>query len=186
MRAFFILILILVLSACASSHKVFSDFDATANFSQYQSFAWVSSQPFTVQSDYVVSPFITNEIMQSIENELVAKGYALASDADKADFVVAFTIGARDKIKVFESFSGISDIERWTWGQQFYPIRTQVSQSVHQYVEGTLAIDMFDVKKASPVWHGYAKKRLNAEQRAGSTTDVAPAVTSILGSFPNT
>jgi hypothetical protein len=164
---------------------VFSDFDATANFSQYQSFAWVSSQPFTVQSDYVVSPFITNEVMQSIENELVAKGYTLVSDIDKADFCIAFTIGARDKIKVFESFSGMSDIERWTWGQQFYPVRTQVSQSVHQYVEGTLAIDLFDVKKALPVWHGYAKKRLNAEQKAGSAKGVAPAVASILRSFPN-
>ncbi len=185
MRPCFLLILATMLTACASSPKVFSDFDTTANFSQYQSFAWASGQPFTVQSDYVVSPFITTEVMQAIENELVAKGYILTSVTDNADFVVAFTIGARDKIKVFETFSGVSDIERWTWGQQFYPVRTQVNQSVHQYVEGTLAIDMLDRKKALPVWHGYAKTRLNAEQRAGSTKGVANAVASILSTFPN-
>jgi hypothetical protein len=185
MRALITFLFISVLTACASAPKVFSDFDSTNDFSDYKTFAWISDEPAHIQSDYVVSPFIINAVKEAIVVELTNKGYTLDNNAKNPDFLVAFTIGARDKIRVIQSIEPFYDIDRWTWGHQFYSSpRLRTKDNVHQYVEGILSIDMFDGTRKVPVWHGYGEKRLNSEQKKGTASQVPSAVKQIIESFP--
>ena len=186
MRTLFISAWLFTLAACGITTNTFSDYDQSRDFSKYQTFAWAGKEPYSIQSDYLVNPFIIENIMRSIEVEFETKGYKLVGAREQADFVIAFTIGARDKIKVTEQILGTSDIERWAWGQQFYTVRhAHTDETVHQYVEGVLSIDAFDADEKRPVWHGYGKKRLNSKEQRGSTEGIAGAVESILLSFPN-
>ena len=55
------------------------------------------------------------------------------------------------------------------------------------YTEGGLAIDVFDRRRESPVWHGVASKRLSRsklEDTAGNTETINSAVEKILAIFP--
>jgi hypothetical protein len=175
----------MVVVACVSVPHTFSDVDGSQDFSSYKRFAWASATPYDIQSDYIVSPFVTEEIQRAIQAELITKGYTLTGDPSKADFIVSFTIGARDKVKVTQDIAMVSDIDRWTWGQQYYPVQGfETKDRIHQYVEGMLAIDAFDAQRKAPVWHGYGKKRLNTEERRGTVEGIPSAVQSILRSFP--
>lgn len=186
MRILFISACLFTFAACGVTSNIFSDYDQSQDFSKYQTFAWAGKKPYSIQSDYLVNPFIIEKIMRSIEVELASKGYRLVEAGERTDFIIAFTIGARDKIKVTEKMLGTSDIERWAWGQQFYTVHhANTDETVHQYIEGVLSIDAFDADEKRPVWHGYGKKRLNSKEQRGSTEGVAGAVESILLSFPN-
>ncbi len=75
--------------------------------------------------------------------------------ADQADFVVAYTVGTREKI-VSTSYPTTYQGD-WGWhlyGRYYY--QTEVEHRT--YTEGTLGIDIFDGKSKEPVWHGWASK----------------------------
>src|SRR5690242_19820104 len=84
----------LLLQSCATM-KVGSDFDRSATFSGYHSFSWMdrehhgSHNPLTVQ-----------RARDAIQAELANKGYVNVSESATTDFVVDFTIGARDRTDV--------------------------------------------------------------------------------------
>jgi len=135
-----------------------------------------------VQSDYTVSPFVGQRIMSEIRTTMEQKGYTFTSNRDAADFAIMFTVGARDKIKVTTEPAIIHS--SWGWGYQYWGTQViNVNRNV-PYVEGTLAIDVFDLQKQSPVWHGVGAKRLNSEERKGSNSGIPEAVKTILASFP--
>jgi hypothetical protein len=55
---------------------------------------------------------------------------------------------------------------------------------VRQYREGTLSIDIFDVKSHRPVWHGWAKKELSRKDIEQSEQPIKHAVAAVLEKFP--
>ncbi len=91
--------------------------------------------------------------MSALENGLVAKGYKYVIEAKDANFVLSFTIGSREEIKV-DSYPSMSAdygrAGRWGWGGAYYGYGTETQ--VRQYTKGMLAVDIFDVKERRPVW----------------------------------
>ena len=57
---------------------------------------------------------------------------------------------------------------------------------VHQYQEGTLALDVFDTRSHRPVWHGWAKNELSDDDIERSAAPVQRAVAAVLAKFPPT
>jgi hypothetical protein len=179
--AFAILFVTLGFMGCAVQPKVFTDSDPQQNFSIYKTFAWANDNPMSVQSDYMVSPFIGDKVMDNIKVELESKGYQYTEDKAQADMSVSFSIGARDKVKVFNDPIVISD--SWHWGHQYWEPNLNRTTTFN-YVKGALAIDVFDTARKAPVWHGSANKKLSHEEKKGTTENIAPAVKAILSSFP--
>lgn len=174
------IIVLLSLSGCSSTPNVHTDSDPNQDFSIYKTFSWTALDPSVVSGDYVVSPFIKKEVMDSIQKTLENKGYEFTSDLNNADFAVSFTIGARDIIDTQrEPAIMYSD---WRWGMNYFGPQVSVLRNV-QYTQGVLAIDVFDVKRRSPVWHGVGKKRLIERQLTENLSSVQPAVDRILQSF---
>ena len=172
--------LTLALSACASL-RTHSDYDPQADFSTYQTFAWASEQE-RVQSqergDRYISPLDVQRIERAIESELATKGYRQLQDTDQADFLVAFTVGARDKIDV--NRYPVTYRGRWV-GHWPYQLE---SVEVHSYTEGMLAIDIYDRQSARPTWHGVARKRVTGSDAEESGPLIREAVSAILNEFP--
>ncbi|MGI9455386.1 MAG: DUF4136 domain-containing protein [Aeoliella sp.] len=184
-KLFAVLCAAVILAACAApGFKATHDYDDSVNFSSYQSFAWISQNPMKVGATQVPpSPLLEPRIMSSLEKALVAKGYRFNNQPNDADFVVSFTVGSREEIRV-DSYPtmGGGYGGRWGWGGAYYGHGTQTS--VRQYTQGMLAIDIFSVQQRRPVWHGYATKKITADDRENQLTTIDAAVESIIAGFP--
>ena len=176
------------LVGCASTFEATYDHDPSNDFSGYRDFAWISEHPMKVgETASAVSPLLEGKIMRSLEVQLGAKGYTLVSDPGTADFVVSFTIGSREKIKV-DSYPSMSMGYRygypshWGWGASYYCCAQDTR--VREYTKGMLAVDMFDVDEHRPVWHGVATKSITDADRKNVDATVDAAVAAILEGFP--
>ena len=127
--------------------------------------------------------------MVTVESALGTKGYRLIPDAESADFVLAFTVGSREEIKVDSypsmsaGYAGYGYPRHWGgWGGAYYGVGTETS--VRQYTKGMLAIDVFDVASRRPVWHGVATKTIYESDREDAGGTIQAAVDAILEGFP--
>ena len=179
------------LTGCVTTPSVFTDYDSSQSFDSYQSFSWISDEPMIVSGDRGPNPITAKRLRDAIVSTLERKGYQFVESPDEVDFVVSFTVGARDRIEIREREVIDYFGPHWRWGYDYFGVitprnfpRTEVTS--RQYAEGSLAIDIFDVDRKSPVWHGSASKRLSRselEGRAEDTTQVA--VETILADFPS-
>ena len=189
-NALWAIVLTLLLSGCASTFKATYDHDPSQNFGEYQSFAWISKNPMKVGAGVSApNPLLEPRISSALENALVAKGYQYEIEPKNADFVVSFTIGSREEIKVdsYPSMSagyGRAYPGHWGWGGAYYGVSTETQ--VRQYTKGMLAVDIFDVAERRPVWHGVATKTISQSDRDELEATVKAAVDAILAGFPPT
>lgn len=167
-------------AGCAPRMYVRSDYDRAQDFSRYATYAWMSDDPVISPKGETsqVSPLNRRRIVAAIESELAEKGMRKIEDRDAADFVVAYTVGARDKIDV-QSYPAAYH-GSWRWGWPYFGNEVDV----HAYTEGTLAIDIFDGKTRQPVWHGRAQKRITAQDIEDAAGQIRAATSMILSEFP--
>jgi hypothetical protein len=181
----------LALVGCSSNPPIV-DYDSSIDFSAYKTFAFISDHPLIrAEGADTASPLFEGRLMRSTEIALEAKGFSKVSDPESADFTVAFTVGARDKIKVnsypepYRPYYGYG--ARVGWGAPYYGMGVGMGSSnvdVQQYTEGTLAIDVYDVREHKPAWHGIATKRITDSMRRNPDESVTAIVEEILTSYP--
>jgi len=183
------LLLVLSISACATQLKSSVDVADHAEFGELKTYAWITDQPlFTsnAASPEVVNPLNEQRIRTAVEEQLENKGYRKVA-IDQADFVVAFTLGARERVRVQQYYNdfgynyygyhhGFSRFNRGYNG--FGP-----SVSVRTFTEGTLVVDIFENTEKEAIWHGSATKRLSRDNGARQLID--EAVTTLLAEFPD-
>jgi hypothetical protein len=173
-RAWLILVLTAgVLAQGCTTTRVSSDFDRSARFSGYHTYAWLPRA-----HDSGGNRLVARLARESIEAELNRKGFVRAADPSTADFEVDFTIGARDRLDV----SSYPAMYRgpWGWGRGYYGDAIDV----RQYREGTLAIDVFDARTHQPVWTGRATKEITRADQARSDAPIRSAAAAVLANFP--
>ena len=167
------------LAAC-DSMRVASDYDHSASFAGYHTFAWLPrAQPTTSPAN----PLVRQRAHDATQAELVRKGYAYTDDAASADFVVDITMGSRERVDV-QSYPATYMSPGWGyaggWGSPYWGSTVDV----RQYREGTLSIDIFDGRSHRPVWHGWASKELTQSDIENSAAPIQAAVASVLAKFP--
>lgn len=175
---------LLLLSACGSNPPVV-DYDSSANFAAYKTYAFISDHPLMrAEGTAGGSPLLEGKLMRTTDETLQAKGFVKVDNPESADFAVGFTVGARDKIRVnsypepYRPYYGA-----WGWGGPYYAGATN-NVDVQQYTEGRLAIDVYDVAEHKPVWHATATKRITDSMRRNPNEAVHEVVNEILASFP--
>jgi hypothetical protein len=161
-----------LLMGCTSL-RVSSDYDRNTTFANYHTYAWVPREHFGSPN-----PLVERRAHEAIESELESRGFRLAEDPGRADFVVDFTIGSRDRVNV-QSYP-VPYRGPWMWGGAYYGSQVDV----RQYREGTLAIDVFDGRTHQPVWTGRASKELSRADQERSEGPIREAVTAVLAEFP--
>lgn len=174
------LALLLGLSACATLH-VGSDYDRSANFTGYRTFAWMPPRTSPYESP---NPLVVQRAHDAIQAALTAKGYQLIDDPAASDFAVDFTIGSQERTDIRSyptPYAGpwFGRHSRW-WGAPYWGSEVDV----RQYSQGTLSIDIFDGHTHRPVWHGWAHKELTRADIEHSAGSIREAVDSVLAQFP--
>lgn len=177
------------LISCASTPKVYTDFDPKQDFSEYKTFSWVTNSPALVEGDYSVSALTKSRMTQAIKDKLVAMGYEFIENPKLADFTLIYTIGARDKIRINQYpvhrryYSG--HYSR-TWGGYYYRYFDEVDygQVADDYVRGEIAIDIFDGKTRQGVWHASLSKRLTSKQLQSNGENAPLVIDALFAEFP--
>lgn len=174
------------LSACATGFKATYDADPAHDFSGYQTFAWISENPMIVgPTNRVPNPLLEPKIMAAIEEDMAAKGYTKVDNPESADFVLSFTVGSREEIKVNSypaTYAGYGYRGAWGWGGPYYGMATETQ--VRQYQKGMLALDVFDVKERRPVFHAVAEKSITESDRKKMDETIQAAVDAVVEAFP--
>jgi hypothetical protein len=124
-----------------------------------------------------VSALTVRRIQEAVDARLTAMGYGKIQSASQADFVVSFTVGARDRLDT-EAYP-VPYRGPWLWEFRWTAVDVQV------YREGTLSIDLFDGKSRQPVWHGWARKIITDADEADPGPAIKSAVSKILRRFPS-
>lgn len=197
----------LSLAACSTTASFTSDFDDQQDFASYKTFAWADESPMTIYGKKRIPPTVEPKIARAIKAELEAKGFRYVADRANADFAVSFSVGTRTETDVVQSPTYFySNATNWRWGTPYYPAAARAYpraayparvttatpvtvNSVESYTEGTLAIDIFDVDRKSPVWHGAGVKTLNQSDMKSNPGALDPqkireGVAKILKGFP--
>jgi hypothetical protein len=171
----------LLLSACAASTGAKVDFDTDNNFSNYQSFTWLSKNPMKVgKTAFPPKKTLEPAVMAAIRTHLDASGYDYVEEASAADFLLSFTVGSRENSGSEAYASESSGVgARGGWATAYYG-----GSAGAAYTQGVLAIDVFDAVERQPVWHGVAGKRITDDDRETMTDVINDVVASILNDFP--
>ncbi len=168
----------LLLAGCAAM-SVSSQKYPQADFSGYRSYAWIAEDPLIRPqgTEPQISALTARRIREAIEAELASKGYTAVTEPSGADFVLAFTVGTRDRIDATSYPMPYRGPWRWSWYADETDLRV--------YREGTLSIDIFDGATKQPVWHGRARKEVTSSDVSDPGPVIKQAVTSILKQFPS-
>lgn len=169
---------LMLLSACVSQRD-WMDYDESAMFSGYHTFAWMPREHHPSRDQVVAQ-----RAHDAIEAELTRKGFAQVANPADADFIIDFTIGARDRIE-FQSYPRpyfVPDLMTYSewWGSPYWGAEIDL----RQYREGTLAVDVFDPVSRMPVWHGGAASELTRSDEERAEASIRAVVQAALHSFP--
>ncbi|GGD14415.1 DUF4136 domain-containing protein [Flavobacterium orientale] len=164
-------LLLFALASC-SSVRVASDFDKTAPFEQYKTFAYHKPSIDKVE----ISDLDKKRILKAIDEELLAKGFAKSENPD-----VLISIFTKDnkRVDVWNNNFGWG----WGWGWGFDPWMWGGRTSVSTVNEGTLYIDIIDTKKNELVWQGEGSGVLTQNTNKKDER-IKEFVTKILAQYP--
>jgi len=191
-----LILVLLLLNACATKPAVFSDFDARHDFSQDKTISWTQDPPMLRSGNYPISALAEMRMTTAIKNEFIAKGYEFVDSAEIADLGVAYTMGAREKIEIVEYDSPYYRYyPGWGWGHYYFPYfvhfpfdhgdRYRYTERLpRSYTRGTIAIDIFDTKTKQPVWHTKASKRLSSKDLDTNIKNATEIAQKLLADFP--
>lgn len=188
-RAIATLIGFALLTACASSTKIQSDYDRSVDFSQYKTYGYFS--PMGIENPNY-SSLLGQMFRDAIDAQMQARGYVKSDDPD-----LLFNVSARleDKTKVTTTSNpgmygagylgggyygyrgGLYD----PWGGYGYGSTTHVSQ----YTEGTVNIDMVDPELKRMLWEGVAIGRVNEKRKNNELRqDIMDGVAEMFEGYP--
>lgn len=139
----FLPLLLLFIVVSCDSVRVYSDYDKSADFKQYKTFAFMKSGIDKVE----ISDLDKKRILNAIDQQLSAKGM---TKSETPDLLVNIFTKSREEVSVNQFNAGWGYGWGWGWNPYMYGGQTTVSSST----EGTLYIDLIDAKKKELIWQG--------------------------------
>jgi hypothetical protein len=170
-KLLFPIFILLVVTSCATI-KVTSDFDKTAPFAGYKTYA------FTPEAlNLNIEELNRKRLISATENELSLKGF---TKSDKPDILIDLKItGEQKQTATATSTGGYGG--RYGWGGGY----GTTTVNYDSYVEGTLFIEMVDAAKSQIVWQGRGVATLNPDASAQKReSNINNAVKMIFAKYP--
>lgn len=164
----FLPLLILMLLVSCSSVRVATDYDTSADFNQYKTFAFYKKGIDKVD----ISDLDKRRILRAIESEMLAKGM---TKSENPDVIVNIFAKSAKKVRVHDDFNYFW--RPWYYGPNF---GTRISQ----YNEGTLFIDLIDSQNKELVWQGIGRGALRYNNVAKKEARIKEFVGEIMAKYP--
>ncbi len=138
---------LLVMAGCESSPKIRTDYDRSADFSQYSTYEFYD--PMGIEEAQYQSLF-SKYFRDSIGREMEMRGYKRAAEPD---ILINVTARVDDKIRVTSSPStGMYYGHGYRSSRYGFYHGYSTQTDVRQYKEGTVTIDLVDGRRQELVW----------------------------------
>jgi hypothetical protein len=178
-----VLFAVALITACSSPVKIQSDYDHSIDFSQYKTYGYYT--PMGIENPNY-SSLLGSMFRNAIDAQMKPRGYVLA---DNPDLLINVSARLQDKTKVTTmsdpmyggGYYGYRGGMYDPWGGYGYGTSTHVSQ----YTEGTINVDMVDVKNKRMVWEGIAIGRVNEKEKNDELrADIMSGVAEMFNNYP--
>ena len=177
------LVAITLIIACASKPTIQSDYDRSVDFSQYKTYGYFS--PMGVENPNY-SSLLGQMFRDAIDAQMLPRGYV---KSDNPDLLINVSARLEDKTKVtthtdpmmYGGYYGYRGGMYDPWGGYGYGTSTHVSQ----YTEGTVNVDMVDIRLKRMVWEGIAIGRIDEKRKSGELRqNIMTGVTEMFEGYP--
>jgi hypothetical protein len=179
-----ILVLAAALAGC-SSLKVNTEYDPSAPYASYKTYAWNPTAPGPEQAPSIRNPTIQAQVVAAVDRELQAKGFAMVKPEANPDLLVAVHGWAQSRVEV--STYGYAYGPGYVYGPAYgpyQPMPVTPAVEVHNYTDGTLLIDFVDAKAMKLVWRGTATDTFTRPDLAAVKRTVDEATAQLIGAYP--
>ncbi|HET9680119.1 MAG TPA: DUF4136 domain-containing protein [Gammaproteobacteria bacterium] len=169
-----------LLAGCAPFVK--TEYDAAANFSALDSFAWQAPERDKLEDPILDSPLMDEKVQAAVISTLTARGYE-RTRAENADFLVTYhTVRQLEEVPG-GVHTGFGFYYGPWWGYRApFGSTIIVTNDSDTYEAGVLIIDIVNARTDELMWRGWRSKGLNQDNF--SPEGVAEIVTEILAQFP--
>jgi hypothetical protein len=162
--------LVLVVAAVSFAQDVKTDYDHSANFSQYKTFSWEKVQ--------TKDPLMVDRIKDAVNSALSAKGWTLVPSGGDVEVFAIETTQDQQTLDTF--YNGFGGGRRWGgFGGGFGDATT----TVDTYKVGTLVVDLFDAKTEKLIWRSSASDTLSSNADK-NTKNLDKGVNKMFQHFP--
>jgi hypothetical protein len=170
-RAIVVTSLLAAAVGCAGSLHVKTDYDPSANFSQYHTYSWHEGTP-------AQDPLTDKKILAAVDAQLQTKGFEKV-DAG-GDMVVTYHASQGQKVDLNTVYSStgwgpygwgpVGPYGRYWYGRRWgyygpgysYSTATTTADTIHI---GTVVVDILDGKTHQLVWRGVGSDELNGDPK---------------------
>jgi Domain of unknown function (DUF4136) len=154
------------------AQKVNVDWDKTANFTGFKTYAWGNNTP-------VKNPLMNERIIRDIESQLAAKGLQKVEAKDNPDLVVMYHAATDTQTQMNTIDTGMYG-PGWRYGMGGMGSSTTY---VDKILVGQLVVDIGDVKNKKFLWRGTASGMVSDKPEKVEKT-IEKAVTKMFQKFP--
>jgi len=174
-RPFAFLLALALLCGCASSPRISSDYDHSADFTHYRTFAFFDKLG---TDDAGYESLVTQTLKASARREMEARGYVYAEG--DPDLRLNFNAHLREKTEV----SSAAPPPVYYGARGRYGSGFGYGSEIDTYTEGTLSVDLVDARANKVVWGAIARGRVTEQEREKRAAALDAAVTEIFAEYP--
>lgn len=165
---------LIFLTSCESPLTVTTDYDKTANFSQFKTYKIVQLE----QQYQALSQFNQTRVINAVNAQMLAKGFTQSSD--NPDMLVNITSIMKNKQSVTANTYGYGGYYRpYGWGGG----NSSTTVNVQDYTAGSLIIEVANASTKKLLWEGIGNKDIDAPA-SNPEQAINAAVQKIMASFP--
>ena len=166
---FFCIACLLLTASSALSQDIRYNFDATADFSKFRTYKWV-----TLKSAAPIEGLTDEQIEAALGAALARKGLTKVEGDSAADLLIGYQTTERYE-EQFAGYPGSSVGPGW---------RSTGSGKAWEIHKGELAVAMYDAPKHELVWRGVASKAYPKVQPEKRQENLNKAVEKLMKNYP--
>lgn len=166
--------------SCSPTVKVTTDYDHSANFSEYKTFAVYDLKAQQGQ----VNQLNVDRVAKAIRNEMLAKGFTESSNPDLKVNAVSI-LKNKTQVTADTNFYGYGGMYRpyGYWGGGAMMGGGSTTFNTYDYVDGSLIIDIVSSKTDKLVWQGIGNAEIDSKPD-NPEQFINDAIKKILTGFP--
>lgn len=169
----YLFFLFLIVSGCSPQLNTYYDYDRDVNLSAYATYQWQMPE----KQEYRENPLYQNELNDKrikalVNSVLMGKGYAISDN--NPELKIHYHVIVEDKTVV----------QYEPYGYEYSPYWLRREMNSYQYKEGTLIIDVMDVKTNALAWRGWAVVIIEDVRPKDIENRLNKIISKILEDFP--
>ena len=139
-----------LLGSAASAQDVTYDYDKSADFTAFKTYAWVDGHNLPDQLNH-------QRIVEALDRQLASKGLRQVAPDANPDVLVAYHALFDKNVEIHGFSSG--------WAGYRFGAHRSGSARVEEILVGTLAVDIVNAKTRTTVWRGMATKNVDVNAK---------------------